>query len=553
MPANILNISKEEWAQAKAHFAENKQEIKWSRQISGLTHSFIKIEGEIFAMGLHDNYRGTGNFAAVKVAQDEKGNNYALKIEGERKNPNRLEAIEVMKALGLWKGGAIRDYTGHKLWLEKAIIEQKRYGLHVLCEGIDLHLHLVQLQEEPRKPYGFDNGPNRIDYAKQSLTERLVIALNISASLQKIQKLRIVHSDLKPSNMVLADDFTVGIVDYGGAKRLGEKEELRVAEYTDLFAAPTVLDEKCINLTTDIFAIGEIFELMGLDDPFIATMRGLEENRPTIAKVIAHLQDRLHNAPSLRDFAKNPLVAAILATPKKGFKGAIAVMPGLQGQVALKKRATPVPPKAKEPDMNAMMAQFRQGLKVHDPKDPLVQKLQGIVDGAGPDEELDAKLARIRKKLQATPTPPAVKRAAAPAVQPAAPAVKPPAAPVVKPPVAPAVKKPAAPAKPPAVVAPINAVVPALVPQQNALIAFKPTNNEPLEALRAYVAQKEKDSLVVRAFLRCQRAFGKLSNPFKNEAEVDAFLKANPKEWQMAEQLMLKKAEVKAQRKQSKP
>src|SRR5579872_7380721 len=78
-----LQVSQYEWKMAQGYFFNHPGLNKWSRKQSGLTHSFMKINGQVYALGLHHDYLGDpGSFGKAKIAQDAQGYDYALKIEG---------------------------------------------------------------------------------------------------------------------------------------------------------------------------------------------------------------------------------------------------------------------------------------------------------------------------------------------------------------------------------------------------------------------------------------------------------------------------------------
>lgn len=89
---NLLGrIQTAAWARAKESFEHprNKYEIKYSKKRNPRYakikhpenfHSFIKIKNTIYAMA-NQQYIGEGSFGAVKIIQNEKGENFALKIE----------------------------------------------------------------------------------------------------------------------------------------------------------------------------------------------------------------------------------------------------------------------------------------------------------------------------------------------------------------------------------------------------------------------------------------------------------------------------------------
>lgn len=131
---------------------------------------------------------------------------------------------------------------------------------------------------------------------------------------------RIIHRDLKSSNILLTNDFTVKLVDLGTAVELPESGYVKLAfpVGTPGYMAPEArdcgnVDEKC-----DVFSLGCIlFEMVSLKKPgtdiekFVAGFRNMipQNYTPALIDMISSmLVLSPEKRPTLREIAKCPLI-----------------------------------------------------------------------------------------------------------------------------------------------------------------------------------------------------------------------------------------------------
>ena len=103
------------------------------------------------------------------------------------------------------------------------------------------------------------------------------IAFYLSQLLPGLQYLHsndILHLDLKPENIFIADDFTLKIGDFGVSKRMEPDGSYKLLGKTLLYAAPEVLNKECIGVASDVWSLGVMLYVMLVgSSPFDGTTR----------------------------------------------------------------------------------------------------------------------------------------------------------------------------------------------------------------------------------------------------------------------------------------
>jgi serine/threonine-protein kinase len=98
---------------------------------------------------------------------------------------------------------------------------------------------------------------------KLSLTERVRLLRAVCEAVQYAHGLLVVHRDLKPSNILVKEDGTPKLLDFGVAARLasaGEPARQTQTEvgFTRAFAAPEQFRREPVGVHTDVYALGVI-------------------------------------------------------------------------------------------------------------------------------------------------------------------------------------------------------------------------------------------------------------------------------------------------------
>ena len=109
-----------------------------------------------------------------------------------------------------------------------------------------------------------------------TVIEAAQYALDISRAMEQAHASGIVHRDLKPANLLLTNDGTLKVTDFGLAWRLDDSSRLTLTGDTlgtPSYMAPEQAQcrQDCISVATDIYAIGVIlYEMLSGHPPFRA-------------------------------------------------------------------------------------------------------------------------------------------------------------------------------------------------------------------------------------------------------------------------------------------
>lgn len=334
MPA--FEVSGEEWQAAKKHFEsiQNQAAVKLRKkddpeypQEKGKRdpekHSFVYIGRKLLAMANGD-YLGEGGFGKVKIAIDEEGNEYAIKIEGiEKSNEEMTEVAKQDEFQTMQKTGYLMEYRTRTLAestvFMKKEISGKIYTVMALRKGNSLG-HRISELEQPLS-------------AKQFL----MVMLQSMEQIQNLHQHHIIHRDIKPENFMCnvpltdSDNLKIHAIDFGGAIDLESRRARKnvsefhgVLQYNEprniIFTADYVAPEICkadpvtkvfsgqgiYSIPSDVFALGkmiqelfdkvspaarkELFELVELCK---SMLREDPHKRPKLGEVIKLFQSKL--------------------------------------------------------------------------------------------------------------------------------------------------------------------------------------------------------------------------------------------------------------------
>jgi serine/threonine protein kinase len=98
-------------------------------------------------------------------------------------------------------------------------------------------------------------------------------------ALEYLHSKSIAHRDIKPGNVIIANRYTVKIVDFGLCSYIGEKNYDRVG--TPGFVAPEIFNNSGHNCSVDLFSLGVlVYTMLSGRNPFsLGSMTEEEGNK----------------------------------------------------------------------------------------------------------------------------------------------------------------------------------------------------------------------------------------------------------------------------------
>lgn len=299
---NLLGtIPSREWRAAKAFFnhPENANAVKLSRKqilkgkAKAMPHSFVRINNVIYAIAIQ-NYLGSGSYGCVKIAQNELGENFAIKIEQMDINhdhefaaKNKAIELEISSKitdpdnLPFLKGYAERHFEAKPSKRKEVISKKvkitgsidivgKRYTVTSLIKGKDLWEHPEIGHYKTR-----NDGTHYISRCKMSTYRKYQYALQIAKALKMIHDLDVLHGDFKPSNLIYQENdkgISIFPIDFGMSfilksrslfskltKRKSRTKPLEDKICTRDYRAPEIAIGNRITPKSDIYSLGVIF------------------------------------------------------------------------------------------------------------------------------------------------------------------------------------------------------------------------------------------------------------------------------------------------------
>ncbi len=141
--------------------------------------------------------------------------------------------------------------------------------------------------------------------------DALRYARQIASALAEVHKLGILHRDLKPGNVMLRDDDSIALIDFGLAKRM--RLQLEITDSGEIFGTPYYMSPEQghaddVDGRSDIYGLGVIlYEMLTGDKPYkAANAMGIIYKHshspiPTLPDCFRHHQNLIE-----RLLAKNP-------------------------------------------------------------------------------------------------------------------------------------------------------------------------------------------------------------------------------------------------------
>jgi serine/threonine protein kinase len=141
--------------------------------------------------------------------------------------------------------------------------------------------------------------------------DALRYARQMASALAEVHKLGILHRDLKPGNVMLRDDDSVALIDFGLAKRMRLQQEITGSG--EIFGTPYYMSPEQghaddVDARSDVYSLGVmLFEMLTGNKPFTAANAMGIIYKHSHAP-IPRLPDRLAHHQELMDLllAKSP-------------------------------------------------------------------------------------------------------------------------------------------------------------------------------------------------------------------------------------------------------
>ncbi|MGJ3495558.1 protein kinase domain-containing protein [Piscirickettsia salmonis] len=250
---------------AKLKRADKKEPIDYYTGSNGfavnLSHSFIKIGDKVLAMAGQGKYLGKGGFGKVKLAEDESGHLYALKIGHNRGDISGVEKY-ILKDLRLYQGDAKRVDQPKEMVL-----------LHYL--GVDLFN--FQFENDKQRVFALFSAANELNKLHSGELSRYGLAY--------------LHRDIKPKNITF-DGKKSFFIDFGLAKRVvdgvwgGEYQGVpnHAVSGTDGYISPEILNKRIYSYKSDIYALGVTFQKILSENSPLRALAGQMRSKHSICR-----------------------------------------------------------------------------------------------------------------------------------------------------------------------------------------------------------------------------------------------------------------------------
>lgn len=313
----------EEWAIAKEYFRKNPSAVKLSRRSTEplVSHSFLKVKNEkgqdvIYVLRLANETGkvktlATGKKGKLRLAEDENGARFAVKVESYNRQKINESEISILKELNFYHGHARRVLNQVKTLGNEPDLTEKMYTVMPYVPGHDLFSGFL-------RPSLFSSLSER---------DKLEIGLQLVKKVKWLHAKGILHRDLKAQNTLVKRNarggWDVFPFDWETAIKLGEDNESVVGRPlgTKGFQAPELKGEQwTYTAATDVYALGIILKIqLGIDLPEVDKMLSSDPmSRPTLRAMEETLSNKLSTAlPSHYFDIKNKIINYIYLEPKE--------------------------------------------------------------------------------------------------------------------------------------------------------------------------------------------------------------------------------------------
>ncbi len=269
-----------------------------------------------------------------------------LRFDGAEGETVRLKGYRITRKIG--SGGmtevylAERESDGLPIVLKVLDSRNKEASEHLvrfiqeyalLCE-ID-HPHVIRIHDQgftDEHAYiameYFERGDMRALFGPGMTRERaLTVVRQIAQALSAIHSHGIVHRDVKPENVMLRNDGSVALADFGIAKSMLQADKLDLTQTrhgdvvgTPYYMSPEQAGGRAVTASTDLYSLGVmLFEMLAGQRPFVAESlelllaKHLHAETPALPPAHAALQPIVNRLMAKDPQARYPSADALLA------------------------------------------------------------------------------------------------------------------------------------------------------------------------------------------------------------------------------------------------
>lgn len=164
------------------------------------------------------------------------------------------------------------------------------------------------------------------DERKLTVSQRMELFRQVCSAVHYAHQNLVVHRDLKPGNILVKDDGTVKLLDFGIAKLLspdgspkpGENTATSMRLMTPQYASPEQMMGEQVTTTSDVYLLGIVlYELLTGHRPFpfkegatLELMRSMTQTTPEKPSMAVYRVVEALNRDGARQVVKNPLMVA---------------------------------------------------------------------------------------------------------------------------------------------------------------------------------------------------------------------------------------------------
>jgi len=207
-------------------------------------------------------------------------------------------------AIKLIRGGMASDYTVKRFKAERQILANLEHAnIARLIDGgtAEEGAPYFSMEYVEGKPLDQYCALNHL-----SIPQRLELFRTVCAAVQYAHQRLVIHRDLKPSNILVTEDGTVKLLDFGIAKLLDEEVGLGLtftgfALMTPEYASPEQVKGEPVTTATDVYSLGMVlYELLALRRAYELNTRSAME----VSRVVCQVEPKRPSAVTPRELSR---------------------------------------------------------------------------------------------------------------------------------------------------------------------------------------------------------------------------------------------------------